>query len=494
MKHLFSVLLFSISLIFCNLNTIAQIDSFNLELYKLPQLERHQLDLKFSTGGGGNYDDFKNLYFPYERNTINASNLNFSSNLETRYQGYYNSRDYQGNQNASLNISGVYNNGKNQESGITTNSNYNKWGFAFSGNSNNRFYFNNLFFIESNFYLSNLNFSIYNQTSTPDTTSNKSIHTNERKNVEVSIPLKVGKGRVEPLQDARMAVYIIDQLSKRGKLKQQPSRDEILAFAREIAEIKNERFFDTRNRRVYELTRLDSFLNKHNFLDKTDIEYFTTMNDYWRYANNPQRGAGSRFSFGIEPWYNYFRKYERDKNLSSQIDKINYRNRYYGVRGLLEYDYEKPHNLYWHSSFQGGLSYGYEIYEHNDNQAVSKIKHNRQALNASFQYTLGWFPDSRSYYRYYIQGYYYRFFQEENEFENLNDYKAWGEKTDYFFRTGLSGYYYFSPRLRFSGGFSLYHRNINIPAPEMNYTAGMLHLKEGDWNFNIHLSIEYSFF
>ena len=176
--------------------------------------------------------------------------------------------------------------------------------------STNRLYFDGLLFVEADLQISNTTADFHKMTYHLDTVEGRGKRINEDRNFEGSLPILVGKGRIEPIQDARMAVYILDQLSRKDKLERQPTQQEILAFAEEIAAIKNERFFDARNRRIYEMTRLDSFLRNRNLIHAEDIEYYTTMNDFWRYANNPSRGSGSRFSLGVEPGYDYAYRYD----------------------------------------------------------------------------------------------------------------------------------------------------------------------------------------
>ncbi|MEF8846729.1 MAG: hypothetical protein V5A59_14740, partial [Bacteroidales bacterium] len=327
----------------------AQIDTFDLSLYKLPELERHQLDFSLDADGSGNDQFYENYefgeIFEYQKNRSD-----FGSSIGGTYKSYYNSRDYQGNHRISLGFNAhlTHQNSEKQEMYQELKENF---GLSLSGKSSNRFYSDNLYYLATN-----LSFAVStrfrNLERKWDTLDNFRNSVDESRAMYISLPVSAGKGRIEPLRDARMAVYIMDQLSGKGKLNRNPTEEEILDFARLIAEIKNERFFDARLRRVYEMTRLDSFLRENGLAGKQDIGYFTTMNDYWRYANNPYRGSGSRFSIGIDPYYGSNYSFaerqepgDNNKNISTW--------RRIEIKVRLRYDYEKPHNLYWQSSFRG---------------------------------------------------------------------------------------------------------------------------------------------
>ena len=95
----------------------------------------------------------------------------------------------------------------------------------------------------------------------------------------------IGKGRIEQVTDARQAVYILDELSKRGKLTKTLSDIEIFNFAQTISKVKNKRFLDARLHRIDEITTVDSFLVKNNYLTSQDAGYFSTLYDFWEYGD-----------------------------------------------------------------------------------------------------------------------------------------------------------------------------------------------------------------
>ena len=53
-----------------------------------------------------------------------------------------------------------------------------------------------------------------------------------------NIPMSVGKGRIEQVEDARQAIYILENLDKQGVLNRKLTTEEIHAFAQTISTVK----------------------------------------------------------------------------------------------------------------------------------------------------------------------------------------------------------------------------------------------------------------
>ncbi len=121
------------------------------------------------------------------------------------------------------------------------------------------------------------------------------------KSVSNMLILGVGKGRLENVQDAQMAMFIMNDLQKMGLLDHEPDAATQYEFAALITDINNRRVFDSRKRRIYELTRIDSFLQAKQLIAAPSIGYFTTVNDNWALAFNPGRLSGTRFYAQLKP-------------------------------------------------------------------------------------------------------------------------------------------------------------------------------------------------
>lgn len=471
----------------------SQNDTFNLNSYKKPKLERHQLNFKF------NFDtDWDNFYRKTQNiaegnEIMNINDFDMEANIGAQYKGYFNNREYQGEHTMILGVS-PYLGLDDRKEPISRLDNKKYFETNFQGTSFNRFYLGNLFFVESDVLLHDLFLNFIKDVTVRETESQKDITSAENRRLHIAIPVLAGKGRIEPLQDARMAVYIMDQLSKKGKLKRKPTKEEIIAFAEQIAEIKNERFFDARNRRVYEMTQLDSFLNKNDLLGKKDIEYYTTMNDYWEYANNPERGSGKRFSLGIEPSYRYDYSFVYNDPATGSADKTSYKENEYGLFGVIRYNYEKPINLYWQSSFNAEFKFG-RVSKNSINGYggdSKRLKGNK--LNSSINYILGWYPNSRSYYNINITGQFFNFFQLEDQFDSKSNYLDYSDEQNIYLRAGVSGYYYISPRIRLFGGFNIGYMKDSRPEQDEPVQFDNIRLISKNWSYELYFSLKYSLF
>jgi hypothetical protein len=465
-----------------------QIQTFDLSQYKLPELGRHQLDFSLHSNNQYQrvYDEY--LQIPVTYNDVTTKHLYSSNNINTRYLSYYNRMNYQGSHDLYLDLGGGYN--KNKDGMTKKSQSLNAQLF---GHSINRFYFQNQFFLETDLYIDRIS---------------TSHHLNKQKNlptqdireltktrlIDVNIPVLAGKGRIDQVQDARMAVYILEALNKKGKLKHQPTHEEILEFARTISKIEDELFFDFRNEKIYELTMLDSFLQAHDLVKEEDMTYYTSINDYWQYAHNPIRESGRRISAGIIPrFYHYylFAEIENQGSLNEETSKT-YQTE---VKALLRYDCERPINLQWQSSLNTELAFGKIFYKENLVTDNTTEKFDPLELSARVNYQLGWYPNSRSYYELSLNGYLSRFLQTQDEFESANDYASWGDETYYQISTAFNGHYYISPQLRLSGLLNMRYANESRPDPDFNLLNGsFLYLTERDWTFILNIALTYYIF
>jgi hypothetical protein len=158
------------------------------------------------------------------------------------------------------------------------------------------------------------------------------------------------------VQDARLAIYILDDLAKSGDLKRTPTADETLAFSQFITQTKNQRFFDSRIRKIAEITAIDSFLTVLDLKAESNASYYTLLNDNWDNANGPVRRTGGRFSVGFMPgidlYYNESRTYLRDSLnnpdvIESYTNRSTNQNDSWNMDAIASYAWDKPVNLYW---------------------------------------------------------------------------------------------------------------------------------------------------
>ncbi|MBL4623876.1 MAG: hypothetical protein JKY42_01860 [Flavobacteriales bacterium] len=121
-----------------------------------------------------------------------------------------------------------------------------------------------------------------------------------------SIPVAIGIGRVYQSTDARMAIYIIEELQRKGLINQYPDGEVMGELSRLMTKIKNDRVFDSRLKKIYELTRLDSLLREKGIVSNIDAAYFTTIYDNWLYAFAQNRLNGWEFKINYIPSFQQF--------------------------------------------------------------------------------------------------------------------------------------------------------------------------------------------
>ena len=324
--------LFLLSLFFTGLltNSLQAQTDFNLSDYKNPDYHWRSLDFRFGLNGNNSFQ--KNAF---QNNEVNKDYQNtFYGNLNTRYFSVRNSQTYQGSQTYWLNFAANSNYNKSvSDNSIASESSqkYNTQHLALGANSLNRYYNEKKRFFEVDLnFRGELGNSIRKIESGEEIYPyNYKYHINDYQ-VSASLPLLVGTGRIEEVQNARLAVYILDDLQKAGDLTRIPEKEDVLAFASFITETKNQRYFDSRIRKIADITAIDSFLIVKGLKGQSDASYYTLINDNWDYAAGPSRSSGRRFSIGLVPGlgtlFNEWMFYNRDTLNSSAFETTNKNN------------------------------------------------------------------------------------------------------------------------------------------------------------------------
>jgi hypothetical protein len=214
---------------------------------------------------------------------------------------------------------------------------------------NDRFYKNNLWFFEIGNSLQNSFLQQKNRISSSTIYKQDLLLKN-------TSTFGIGKGRVEWVQDAQMALYILNDLAAQSLLSTEVTREHANEFAQLITDINNKRVFDFRKRRIYELSRIDSFLQSTGLVQKTDIRHFTTVNDNWSLAFNPFRLSGANWYFRIKPGIGYSQNH--DKQFSDvSIYRQEKNNLFLTISPELGYQKYIPASLKWQHNMGVSVSY-----------------------------------------------------------------------------------------------------------------------------------------
>ncbi|PID26423.1 MAG: hypothetical protein CR982_10445 [Candidatus Cloacimonadota bacterium] len=103
---------------------------------------------------------------------------------------------------------------------------------------------------------------------------------------EVSPTISFGYGRIENISDIRKGIEIVKQLKESNLISRMLTREELIQLGELIAKIENDRVFDFREKKKYQLKSINDFFLKLGVLESTNIDFFTTLSDTWQYYKN----------------------------------------------------------------------------------------------------------------------------------------------------------------------------------------------------------------
>ncbi len=435
-------------------------DKFSLKDYQNPDYLIKSLDFSYDLGTN-NY--WQNSQIK-EVSDISQAMNNVNSGLNFTYRSIKNNRKYQGLQTAGLTMNGNWIHSKLKDENLSRTTNNRQMAGLLTVVSENRFYNSTQQFLEIDANISGgINEYKNTQTSDPQNTYPViNLNRNSQYSYSIEVPVLLGKGRIEAVQDARLAVYLLEDLEKAGVLKQPANADETLELARFITLTKNKRHFDSRLRKIAEITSIDSFLMARNLKDASNAAWYTLLNDNWDYANGPVREAGSRFSMGLAPLFSLNNQYSTENHLDTvqggaeyeteHITQANLHN--LALRFMSEYRLEYPINQQWQRSTT--LKAGYTLAQSNlleenlyGDSLLSVYRLDTRAPHLMFQLAqgFGFYPNSRTE-------------LTANAIASWNQYwnsvQTEGEEestaNESLFTTGVgcNANYYVSPRLRFT--------------------------------------------
>jgi len=498
MKKMNLIALLLISMAVFSLKTsFAQNTTFKLSDYKNPDYFYQTLDLNFGLGNSLNIQKNDN-----SSNFYNLKGYLLSANAQANYSVYANSPKSQSEFFAHLSGSFVSNRQHNlsELSNSESRQSYFSNSETFSFGGLKRFYNDKKSYFEiggsfSNNHSGNLtkNKSMNNDIITYQTKNNTgSFYSNS------SVILHIGKGRIEQVQDARMALYIIEDLHQLNRDKRQASDEDVLELAKLITSLKYKRFFDTRLRKIAEITAIDSFMQQKGMVSSTDATYFTSLNDNWDFANNPVRNSGWRIYTGVEGGYGYnSSKNQVEYIIPSQStqDQTYASNRLivFLVAGL---DYEKPINLKWQNSASIHAQFG--SWTTKSIQKASGTADNNTYLGESpimglsGSYGFGYYPNSRTW----LTADWALSSEYKKQFTGTSKSDKENSTNSFLIYTGPSAhaYYYLSEKLRlsinFTGYLQLNNDNYITDIPENSDN----NQTKTTWDYHLDASLTYSLF
>lgn len=459
----------------------AQVVKYDLNKYYTPDIVRNSLDVNLmSTGNLSNSKVTNDI----STNTLDSlKSTRFNAAFNGAFGSFKSTRKLERNLRVDLQMAGQY----QRETQVSSS----------SGNNINQRLENNykngsvILNYEQRFYGQNKNFKVvgfdgefsaHNQVVSNSNFVQKNL--DDIYSTSVLPFIGMGSGRLEYVQDARQAVYILDALSQKKVLARELTDDDIFAFSQLISSVKNKRFLDARLRKIAEITAIDSFLMKNNYLSSTGATYFTTLNDFWDNGANFQRVSGKRIETRLIPFYHQRNASHNFDYLNSHFEQFN-RDHDFGGRLTVNYQYAKQLNLNWENrtnlSFQG--IYTNLVSNTTLNSTVNpEVNNNNVELSLIGSYNLGYYPTSRTYLNAAISQNFSEI--QLNPFTSVGGSKGFGSVSSFYF----SAYYYISQHLNLSANLRLnysYLDNINLSATKTK-------LSFFDSNFVVYL--RYSIF
>jgi hypothetical protein len=482
--------LFSIIVLSSKILTAQEIE---LSKFSLPEFKRNELIFNLSSNNSGDIvtnetkdgNDFRN-----------SSKFSAQNSGYIQFNRYRNNKNFQGKLNAYLSFNFPNIGIASYDDPISNRENTNKdYRFVFTLNSSSRFYkLSNWYFeIDPDILLNNSFSSYYDESRWslfPSIDSNNK-RLSFQYNNSVNSDFRIGKGRVEPVEDLRQVAYILKDLQKAGRLKRDITQEDANLLAEKLSELKNRRFLDSRLRLIEEMTEIEKIMQEMDLITDNDAAFFSTVNDFWSMTPNPTRSSGKRLSFGVKPAYEFNYYKGKDSYFYVNLDStrtINYNDKSNVYSGIISARFEKFQalNLYWQQDYNAEILA--EIKGSNRKNLINdEIKsYNLFSGGITAAYSLNYFPNSRTTYSGNAD------FSYRNGSGNEENAGSENVKYEYSYaRVGLSAEYYFSPQLSLNGSTGFVYSNTNNTTTQYYYSEFPL---VTDLAVYIRLGLKYKLF
>lgn len=433
---------------------------YDLKQYIIPDYQLRALNLNFSSGATN-----RTYKSEFEQVIRNYSFRRFDADIQAHYFAVKNSRSFQGSQSIYLamtpaffrqkeNIEGGFSQGQSSTLDRQSISN-----FGYS--TNNRYYNAKKQFIEIGAGIDGRYSASNSKVNSKTSVDFEGIDRNIGRTVNLFLPVGLGYGRLEPVQDARMATYILDDLYAAGNLTKQPGQQEMLLLAEAITKVKNRRFFHPRLKKIAEILAIDSAIRQMGINTGAEASYYTTINDNWEFAFMPSRQSGQRLSLQLIPAVSF-----TALNSNTRIEAVSQtlpphiveQKRYqqhiqYQIGAGVDYRLENPVSLMWQHSTRAGISYIYQAWNRkqtyedlNTSPIETKTDSYMPFLNAHLMHAIGYYPNSRTSFS--LLG--SLLYEQRLKIVQTDDINLAPAYLGIYPAVGIAGDYYFSSRLQLS--------------------------------------------
>jgi hypothetical protein len=140
-------------------------------------------------------------------------------------------------------------------------------------------------------------------------------------NYAIAVHTGIGKGRLENITDMQNALWLYKELENTQSLSRSLSDAELDELGRTITKANNTRILDSRKRTQFVLQTADNFFQQKGLVSKTDINYFTKLNDILFFAINNTRLAGTEKYIRFTPAISYLDRYTTPNGAFSKYQR-----------------------------------------------------------------------------------------------------------------------------------------------------------------------------
>lgn len=149
----------------------------------------------------------------------------------------------------------------------------------------------------------------------PGTTSKQS-----QLNYDFAVNAGIGTGRLENITDMQNALWLSKALQASNSLLHPLSASELNELGRTITAANNTRVLDGRKRTQFVLTTIDNFFQQKGLIPKTDINYFSNLNDIVFFAFNTPRLSGTEKFIRFTPAITDYKNDNMQNNNASKYE------------------------------------------------------------------------------------------------------------------------------------------------------------------------------
>lgn len=203
--------------------------------------------------------------------------------------------------------------------------------------------------------------------------------------VQGSVEMRLGKGRINPIDEIFTAAFIVDEIKSEGIDIASFDQKTLFEFGQLLVLMRNRRILDSRRLKVRQFLELSKFIDGHISTDEESKAMVSAIiMDNLFFANNPSRFSGHRISFGINPSGTY-----TNRQILQNLSRLS-------IQSSINFDYNKVISRYFnfdaYSTIMGGKktnnnSKSELIYAANTKLGLSYYPNSRTNMSTAIEFS-----------------------------------------------------------------------------------------------------------